>query len=66
MYNNLRETRKKHGLTQEEMALKLGYKSKSGYAMIESGKNHTTVDTALNISKILGKPVEYLFQRKSS
>lgn len=49
----LKELRKKQGLTQEDMALALGYKDKSSYCLIENGKSRVTVDTANKIASIL-------------
>jgi transcriptional regulator with XRE-family HTH domain len=62
----LKKARKKKGLTQEQMARKLGYRSKSGYAMIENGRNQATVETAINIAEILDETVEYLFGKSCS
>lgn len=49
----LKEQRKKQGLTQEDMALALGYRDKSSYCLIENGKCRVTVDTANKIASIL-------------
>lgn len=49
----LRELRKEKGLTQEDMALALGYKDKSSYCLIENGKSRVTVDTANKIAAVL-------------
>lgn len=49
----LKELRKKQGLTQEDMALALGYRDKSSYCLIENGKSRVTVDTANKIASIL-------------
>jgi len=57
----LKNARLEKGFTQEDMATMLGYSSKSGYAMIETGQNKPTLITALKISKIFGKDVSYLF-----
>lgn len=61
MREKLKQARIEKGLTQEQMALLLGYKSKSHYCMIENGQRGVSVETALKISDILGKPVEELF-----
>lgn len=49
----LREMRKERGLTQEEMAIALGYKDKSSYCLIENGKSRVTVDVANRIATVL-------------
>lgn len=57
----LKNARLEKGYTQEEMAALLGYKSKSGYCMIERGVNQPPLRIALRISEILGPPVGNLF-----
>lgn len=61
MNARLRSARRAKGLTQEEMAKLLGYQSKSGYSMIETGRNRPPLPTALHIAKIVGREVEWLF-----
>ena len=61
MNEALKSARIEKGLTQEEMARQLGYKSKSGYCMIERGVNQPPLKTALKISEILGLPIGALF-----
>lgn len=61
MNDRLRSARKAKGLTQEEMAKLLGYQSKSGYSMIETGRNRPPLPIALHIAKIVGQEVEALF-----
>lgn len=51
--SRLRELRKEKGLTQEDMALALGYKDKSSYCLIENGKSRVTIDIANRIATIL-------------
>ena len=51
MSNLLKELRLKSGKTQEEVARALGYKSKSGYSMLENKKVELTIQKA----KILAK-----------
>lgn len=53
--------RKKKGLTQKDMANKLGYKSITTYSNIERGYVDPGIDNINKISKILGKSVEYFF-----
>jgi transcriptional regulator with XRE-family HTH domain len=46
MNNLLKELRLKSGKTQREVAKILGYKSKSGYCMLEHGKVELTISKA--------------------
>ncbi len=61
MREKLRAARKARGLTQQQMAQLLGYKSKSHYCMVEGGQRGVSVETALRIAEILGVPVSELF-----
>lgn len=63
-YINLKIARDNKGISQEEMAIMLGYKSKSQYCMIENGQRRVPVDIALAISNILEQPVEKLFKKE--
>jgi putative transcriptional regulator len=58
----LRNARKATGLTQSEIAEQLGYKSKSAYSMIETGRNKPRLSIALKIAVIVDERVEDLFQ----
>ncbi|XEC93644.1 helix-turn-helix transcriptional regulator [Paenibacillus tarimensis] len=58
----LKALRKSKGFTQAEMAALLGYRSKSGYAMVESGKNNPPLHIALKIALIVESDVDTLFQ----
>ncbi|MEG1313964.1 MAG: helix-turn-helix transcriptional regulator [Bacilli bacterium] len=49
---SLKDLRKKHGYTQEEVALKLGYSSKSGYSMLENGKVNLSISKAKMLSEL--------------
>ena len=49
----LKQLRKEAGLTQSDMAEKLGYKHKTGYQALESGTVKTEVNTAFKIKDIL-------------
>ncbi len=60
-YERLKKLRTERKITQEEMALKLGYKNKSGYCQLENGKVKMTLDKALKISQILGVDIEKIF-----
>ncbi|WP_158301791.1 helix-turn-helix transcriptional regulator [Paenibacillus mesophilus] len=61
MNDRLRKARRAKGLTQEAMAKLLGYQSKSGYSMIETGRNRPPLPIALQIAKIVGREIEELF-----
>ncbi len=50
----LREERKAKGLTQEDMAKRLGYSGKSGYSLLEAGKVGVTIEMSLHIKNVLG------------
>jgi len=56
----LKEKREKMGYTQEEMAKKLGYSSKSGYNMLENGNVSLSLDKAKIISDLLNIPLNEL------
>ncbi|OVE34816.1 hypothetical protein CCZ20_24505 [Priestia aryabhattai] len=60
---NLLKARKKKGLTQQELANKLGI-SRVTYLQIESGENDPKVSIAQDISKFLGETIEYLFDNE--
>lgn len=58
----LKQRRKAKGYTQEQMAVRLGYRSKSGYNMIETGRNQPKLRVALKIAEILECEVSELFE----
>lgn len=64
MTNNLKKYRKEAGLTQKDMAFKLGYKYTSGYNQLETGKRRIDLETAKKLSEILNISIEELFFRK--
>ena len=61
MRTNLKALRKLAGLTQSDMAEKLGYKYTSGYNQLETGRRRISIDLAKTISEILKKPLEEIF-----
>jgi putative transcriptional regulator len=61
MNDALKAARIKKGYTQEQMATMLGYKSRSGYCMIERGTNQPPLRVALKIAELLEQPVDVLF-----
>jgi len=56
----LKQARQAKGLTQQDMAKLLGC-TKSHYCMMENEQRGISVEKALQMSKILGKSVEDLF-----
>ncbi len=66
----LKETRKKQGLTQEQVGKKVGGKSKGGamsksaLSQIESGKVLPTLKTAKKISQVVGVTLDDLTKHK--
>ena len=61
MRSNLKALRKLAGLTQSDMAKKLGYKYTSGYNQLETGKRSINIDIAKSIADILQRPLEEIF-----
>ena len=61
MRTNLKALRKLAGLTQSDMAKRLGYKYTSGYNQIETGRRRINIDVAKTISEILQRPMEEIF-----
>lgn len=61
MYIKLKKLREQFGYTQQEMANKLGYNSKSTYNQKENGIRKITVEEAHEISKIFDKSIEEIF-----
>ena len=68
MFDNerLKELRKSKGYTQEEMAEALGYASKSGYSMLESGEIGINLEKAQIISKMFDMSIEDIFLTSKS
>ncbi|ACV24938.1 helix-turn-helix transcriptional regulator [Methanocaldococcus fervens] len=61
MKNRLRELRKEHGITQEELAKALGVTRQTIIA-IEKGKYDPSLKLALKIVKFFGVKVEDVFE----
>lgn len=61
MINRVKEERKKHKLTQEDLAFKVGV-SRQSINAIETGKYNPSVILALKISVVLEKTVNELFE----
>ena len=56
----IREKREFLGLTQEELAMKLGYKNKSTIAKIENGTNDIVQSKVVEFANVLGTTPAYL------
>lgn len=56
----LRQIRIQKGFTQEQIAHKIGYRSKSSYSMLENGQTEMTIKKAKRICGILGIPLTEL------
>ena len=56
----IREKRESLGMTQEELAAKLGYKNKSSIAKIETGANDIVQSKVVEFANILHTTVAYL------
>lgn len=53
IYNNIRERRKQLGLTQQELATKVGYTDRSTIAKIEAGKIDIPQSTIVSLANAL-------------
>jgi len=62
--NIIKDLRIAKGLTQAEMAEKLGYSSKSGYCQLENGTVKMTIEKALLIAKALNVDPSIFFEEK--
>ena len=56
----IRERRIELGMSQAELAFKLGYKSQQAISLIELGKRSLTPDQLLEMAKVLGTTHGYL------
>lgn len=56
--------RKDMGMTQEELAIRLGYKGKQTVANWENGHSTPPLNKALEIATILDADIAYLFDIK--
>lgn len=62
LLEKIRLYRMRNGYTQEEMAQKIGYKSKSGYNNLESGKVKMSLEQLEDILQILRIPLEEIIE----
>ncbi|GAA0180029.1 helix-turn-helix transcriptional regulator [Clostridium sediminicola] len=60
MTNKIKEFRKLHNLTQDDLAFKLGV-SRQTIISLEKGKYNPSINLAFKISKIFGKLIEEIF-----
>lgn len=58
----VRELREKRGMTQDELARKIGYSNKSAIAHIESGRSIPPLDKMLAIADALDCNADYLLE----
>lgn len=58
---NLRLAREKVGLSQREMAVRLGYESATALSLMESGQRKTSALTLWKIARITGESPENFF-----
>ncbi len=58
--NNLRYLRKKHNMTQEDLANKLGYKSFTTIQKWESGVSEPSVSTVKEIAQLFGVTMDQI------
>ena len=61
MKNKIKELRKQVNLRQEDLALKLGVTRQTINA-VENNKYNPTLELAMKLAKLLGTPVEDIFQ----
>ena len=61
--NNIKELRGNLGITQAQLAERVGV-ARVSIVAIENGRFIPTIETALHISKALGVPVEQIFWLK--
>lgn len=60
--NYIRYYRKQAKMSQEELAIKLGYKSKASIAKVESGESRMPAETFVKLTKVLGVNVSDLLE----
>ena len=60
IYERIKTLREEKGITQDELAAKLGYTSRSSIAKIESGKTDISQSKVKEIAEILNTTTSYL------
>lgn len=58
---NLKQARLEKKLNQEQLAKLVGVKGKASISNWENGHSTPTVETAIRLSRVLNKDVEFLF-----
>ncbi|WP_337485523.1 helix-turn-helix transcriptional regulator [Phascolarctobacterium succinatutens] len=66
LYDRIRARREELNMSQEELAKRLGYKSRSTIAKIESGENDITQSKIVAFAKALGLKPSYLMGLKAA
>lgn len=56
----IEELRKKNGYSNAKMAEELGYKTPTGYWLLEKGERKISVDTLYRLSKLFNVSIEEL------
>ncbi len=64
--SNIRYLRKKHGMTQEDMANLLKYRGKQGYNVIENGKAGLSVENLVKLADFFGVTLDQLVKQDLS
>jgi len=62
----IREIREQHGLSQQELADLMGWKSHASIVAIENGEKNVKIQELLKLSSILSTPLESFFSETSS
>ena len=62
----LKNLRKGSGLTQEDVAKTLEYKSALGYHYLETGRCQIKAEQLMELAKLFGVPIESLFVDSSA
>jgi putative transcriptional regulator len=63
MNNNIRELRQQYGLTQLDLAKKVGVRRET-IVFLEQGKYSPSLDLAFKVAEVLNTTVDKLFIRK--
>jgi len=61
---NLLRIRTKIGLSQRDMAVKLGLKGQTTYSMVESGRTKLKVETLYRIKEQFGYTIDSIFKKE--
>jgi len=61
LVTRLREVRVEAGLTQDELAMKVGVRRET-IVHLEAGRYNPSLKLAWDIARLLGQPIEHLFR----